>query len=168
MENRLAERLLKIQERSRNGIRFFSILPHSERCKRLRKVKQMRDSSLIDSDSNIQAVIRYVAVFAMRGGYEVITVPPASSAGICWAGEIAERIARMCGIKFVQFFEPHNQGKRFYLGAKFKPIEYRWAIECRWNKVLVFDDFSMTNITITNTIREIRKQTACDGLVMCV
>jgi len=164
----MAERLLKIQERSRNGIKFFSIMSRSECCKRLRKVKQRRDSSLIDTDPHIQAVIRYVAVFTIRGGYEVITVPPASKVGVCWAGEIAEKIARIIGLPFMQFFEPHNQGKRFYLGAKFKPIEFKWAVECMWRKVLVFDDFSMTNITITNTIREIRKQADCDGLVMCV
>jgi hypothetical protein len=162
------ERVLKIQERSRNGIRFFSIMSRSGCCKKLLEIKKKRDSSLIDSDPLIQAIIRYVATFAIRGKYQVITVPPASKAGVCWAGDIAERIARISGLPFCQFFEPHNQGKRFYLAAKFKPIEFRWTVECTWQRVLVFDDFSLTNITITNTIREIRKKAVCDGIVMCV
>ncbi|MEW6505503.1 MAG: hypothetical protein AB1457_16215 [Chloroflexota bacterium] len=165
----MIEKVLKTQRRSRNGIAFFSIMARSEGCKRLRKIKATRDSRAIDSEPLIQAVIRFVSVYAIRGGYGVITVPPASSEGVSWAGDIAERISEATGIPYEVFFRPHGMGKRCYLGAKFRPITFSWAIEPERKRVLVFDDFSMTNITITETIREIRsKGMDCEGLVICV
>lgn len=152
---------------SRNGISFYACLDYRLGAP-LRAIKKWRGYAGIEELSIIQAAIRRVAWFAVKNWFELVTVPPQSGVGESFAERLAARIGEEAGLPFELLFKDHGMGKRYHLAEKTKPVPVVFTQQITGRRILLFDDFSFTRLTMTGSIEALRSAgNECEGIVLC-
>jgi len=156
-----------LRKLTRNGITFSACLDY-RLCEPLRGIKRQRGYAGLEELSIIRAAIRRVSWFAVKNWFELVTVPPQSGCGESFAERLGVRIAEEAGLPFEKLFENHNQGKRYYLAAKMKPVPMGLTREITGTRVLVWDDFAQTRYTMARSIEALRAAGCeAEGIVLC-
>ncbi len=152
---------------TRNGITFYACLDYRLGAP-LRAIKKWRGYSGIEDLSIIQAAIRRVAWFASQNRFELVTVPPQSGVGESFAERLATRMAAEAGLPFELVFKVHGMGKRYGIAAKTKPVPVVFTRVITGARILVFDDFSFTRLTMARSIEALWVAgNECEGIVLC-
>lgn len=130
-------------------------------------MKKSRDFARIDTDRIMISTIKCAAHFAKKGKFNFITTPPDSGQGESFAGMVAKKISTAAEIDFVRIFNDHEQGKRQHARLKFqKPIKFEMKGAVKGLRILIFDDFTQTNITMVGAIKALIKKNEVAGLVL--
>lgn len=148
----------------RNGLRFRAVYSGRNYRAKRELMRYKRDGI---SDGQLLQAPRLQIQHFLSGRFDVVTIPPASGLATPWAEMIAKRIADWLKVEFMIVFKPSGSGKRYYLSAKLQ--EYRTdLIADVWDRrVLLFDDFGETLMTMYRCLRALENSKQVGGLILC-
>jgi len=148
----------------RDGIRFRAVYS-GRNIKAKRELMRLKRKQ--ESDADLIEAPRRVIQHFLGGRFDMVTVPPASADGVPFAEWIGTRVARWLNIDFETVFAPANRKTRCWRGAKLQDYKTELAADVTEQRVLLFDDFGETLLTMTRCLRALQDCKAVGGLILC-
>lgn len=149
---------------TRHGVRFRAIYSGRNDGAKRELMRCKRDGV---SDGRLLQAPRVMIQHFLKGKFDIVTIPPASSEGISWAEVIGNRIALWLDVEFMRVFKPSGSGKRYHLGAKLQEYTVDVIADVREKRVLIFDDFGETLLTMYRCLKALEQSKQVGGLILC-